>query len=149
MIQRKQSLLLLLSVLLFISTYYFPFGNFNENALHSYKVLNAEGVEVEGINHYFFAIPLSIAATITMLSIFLYSNRQRQMNIVRITFILFAASFVLMALYIADTGKQFSGLEFKIGPSFFFPFASFFLNMLALRLIRKDDKRIKSVDRIR
>jgi len=146
MLQRKQSLFLAVSVILFVITYYFPFGKFADAEMQSYHLVVA-GNELPSVSTYYFAVPLSIAATLTLISIFLYGNRQRQMMLVRLTFIFFAVSFALLALYTMDAQKQFSGFSF--GLSFFLPFISFFLNMLALRAIRSDEKLVRSVDRIR
>ncbi len=149
MIQRKQTLFLLLSVLVFIATYYFPFGKFGGNELHSYSVLDSTGAVNDQIQNYYFALPLSIAATLTLVSIFLYGNLKRQMTVVRFSFILFTLSVVLLAFYIRSAASIFSGESFAPGISFYLPFVSSFLNMYALRLMRKDEKLIKSVDRIR
>jgi hypothetical protein len=149
MIQRIQSVFLLLSVVLFTATYYFPFGTFDEISLHSYGALDGNGIPIPEIQHYFFAIPMSLAALFSLGAIFLYGNRQRQMAIIRFTFILFALSFVLLAFYIANAGNTMEDRSFAFGSSFFLPFISFFLNMLAVRAIKKDEQLVKSVDRIR
>lgn len=149
MIQRKQTLFLLLSVLLFAATYYFPFGQFNGNTLHNYQTLAGDGTAVSGIQNYYFSIALSVAALITLISIFLYSNRPRQMAILRLSFIFFAAGFALLAMYIMNAGEAFAGTTFEFGVSFFLPFAALFLNLLALRAIRKDENKVRSMDRIR
>lgn len=149
MLQRKQTLFLLLSVILYSITYYFPYGQYGSNLLLSYRAVDSNNTMISGISTYYFAIPLSIAATITLISIFLYGNRQRQMGTVRLTFIFFAVSFVLLSLYMMKAQNAFPDESIKPGISFFLPFGSFFLNMFALRAIRKDDQLVKSVDRIR
>lgn len=148
MIQRKQSLFLLLSVLLFAATYYFPFGTLPSYELFAYRTLEVQGALMEGVQHYYFAMPMSIAATITLMAIFMYGKRQRQMAVIRLTFVLYAISFVLMVLYFMNAAQIF-GDGFKPGISFFLAFASFFLNILAVRAIKQDDRLVKSADRIR
>lgn len=149
MIQRKQTLFLLASVLLFLSTFAFPFGTLGSNVLHNYKVIAADGSTVEGITNYSFSIPLAIASILSAAAIFLHQNRQRQMAAVRLSFIFYAVSFALMSLYILDAAKVLSTESFSIGVSFFFPFGAFFSNLIALRAIRKDEQLVKSLDRIR
>jgi|694.fasta_scaffold10007_12 hypothetical protein len=149
MIQRKQSIFLLTSVVLFALTFAFPFGKVGEIALHNYAALNSEGLRTEGISHYFFSATLSVAAVISMISIFLYNNRQQQMSVLRLSFIFFAASFALLALYIKSATAVIQGNGFSFGISFFLPFGSFLMNMLALRSIRKDEQLVKSLDRLR
>jgi phosphatidylserine synthase len=149
MIQRKQSIFLLLSVLVFIATYYFSFGSFGNNTLATYRVSDASGAEVSNINTYFFGVPFSLAATLTLVSMFMYKSLQRQMAMIRFTFILFTISAVLLVFYIRSASVVLNGENFTPGISFFLLFVCIFLNMYALRLIRKDDKLLKSVDRIR
>lgn len=149
MIQRKQTIFLAASVVLFLSTFGFPFGTIGANELHNYKVIAADGTGVAGINTYYFSIPLAIASLISAYAIFLYNNRQRQMATVRITFIFYAASFALMSMYILDAVKVLNSDSFALGISFFLPFGSFFCNLIALRGIRKDEQLIKSLDRLR
>lgn len=148
MIQRKQTVYLFLSVLLFAATYYFPFGMLQTYELFAYHTRDAQGGMLDDVQNYSFAVPMSIAATITLLSIFMYNNRQRQMAVIRLTFILYAISFVLMTLYFMNASKIL-GDGFRPGISFFIAFVAFFLNILAVRSIKKDDRLVKSVDRIR
>jgi hypothetical protein len=149
MIQRKQTLFLAASVVLFLSTFAFPFGTIGTFELHNYKVIAADGSAVEGISTYYFSIPMAIASIVSAFAIFLYSNRQRQMAAVRISFIFYAASFALMSLYIMQAVNVISTESFEFGISFFLPFAAFFSNMIALRGIRKDEQLVKSLDRLR
>lgn len=149
MIQRKQTLFLAASVILFLSTFAFPFGTIGTHELHNYKVISTDGTAVEGISTYYFSIPLAIASIISAYAIFLYNNRQRQMAVVRMSFIFFAASFALMSMYIMDAMNVIQEGEFALGVSFFLPFAAFFSNLIALRGIKKDEQLIKSLDRLR
>jgi hypothetical protein len=54
-----------------------------------------------------------------------------------------------MSLYILDAVKVLVDAPFSTGVSFFFPFAAFFSNLIALRGIKKDEQLIKSLDRLR
>jgi hypothetical protein len=149
MIQRKQTLFLAASVVLFLSTFGFPFGTLGTNELHNYKVIASDGHAIEGISTYYFSIPLAIASLISAYAIFLYNNRQKQMAIVRMSFIFYAASFALMSLYVLAAVKVLSPEKFELGISFFLPFAAFFSNLIALRGIKKDEQLVKSLDRLR
>ena len=115
LVERKQSLFLAASVFLFLSTFGFPLGTIGTNELHNYKVISADGTAVEGINTYYFSIPLAIASLISAYAIFLYNNRQRQMAIVRLSFIFYAASFAPLRLYIMNAVKEFEGTTFSWG----------------------------------
>lgn len=149
MIQRKQTLFLIASVLLFLTTFGFPFGTIGTFELHNYKVIAADGSAVEGVSTYYFSIPLAFASLISAYAIFLFGNRRRQMAVVRISFIFYAISFALMSLYLMSAAKVITDNSLSPGISFFLPFAAFFSNLIALRAIRKDEQLVKSVDRIR
>jgi hypothetical protein len=149
MIQRKQTIFLLISVVLFALTFLFPFGKIGDIELHNYAAVDPTGVKTEGISHYFFSVCLSVAAIISLISIFLYKNRHQQMTVLRLSFIFFAASFALLALYIKSATTVINQHAFSFGISFFLPFGSFFMNMFALRGIRKDEQLVKSLDRLR
>jgi hypothetical protein len=149
MIQRKQTLFLAASVILFLSTFAFPFGTIGMHELHNYKVISSDGSSVPGISTYYFSIPLAVASIISAYAIFLFSNRKRQMAVVRISFIFYAASFALLSMYIMSAVAVIGGDIFHFGISFFLPFIAFFCNMIALRGIRKDEQLVKSLDRLR
>lgn len=149
MIQRKQTLFLIASVLLFLTTFGFPFGTLGSYELHNYKVIAADGSAVEGVSTYYFSIPLAIATLISAYSIFLYGNRQRQMAVVSISFIFYSISIALMSLYLMSASRIIAESELSLGISFFLPIAAFFSNLIALRAISKDEQLVKSVDRIR
>lgn len=149
MIQRKQSIYLLLSIAAFVASYFFPFGQFAQHELYAYHAKDLFGTPVEGINHFWFHAPYAVAALVSAVVIFLYGNRPKQMAVLRLTFILFAASFALMAFYIRGAASVLNDTDFMPGVSFILVFFSFLLNMLALRSIKKDEMLVRSVDRIR
>jgi Kef-type K+ transport system membrane component KefB len=136
--------------MLFAVTSYFPFVSSDIFEIRSYEVKALDNQITLDISTYYFIVPMALAAAISLFAIFLYSNRQRQMATVRVTFILYAISFALMALCIKDSQKLLTNNDqLSLGIAFFSPFLSLLLNLLALRAIRKDDKLVKSVDRIR
>lgn len=150
MLQRIQTIYLLISVMLFAVTSYFPFVSSDVFEIRSYGVKTLNNQITLDISTYYFIVPMALAAAISLFAIFLYSNRQRQMATVRVTFILYAISFALLALCIKDSQKLLTNDDpLSLGIAFFSPFLSFLLNLLALRAIRKDERLVKSVDRIR
>lgn len=150
MLQRVQTIFLLISVMLFAVTSYFTFASGDLFEVRSYGIRSLDGQTMEDVSTYYFILPMALAAAITLFAIFMFGNRQRQMAFVRITFILYAISFALLALCIKDCQTLLTPTDnFTLGVSFYTPFVSLILNMLALRAIRKDDKLVRSVDRIR
>jgi hypothetical protein len=136
--------------MLFAVTSYFPFVSSDIFEIRSYGVKALNNQITLDISTYYFIVPMALATAISLFAIFLYSNRQRQMAIVRVTFILYAISFALLALCIKDSQKLLTNNDqLSLGIAFFSPFLSLLFNLLALRAIRKDDKLVRSVDRIR
>jgi hypothetical protein len=153
MIQRIQTLFLLVSTVALVVSYFIPFGSFSEGIqlleLRSYGIKSQEGVYLDTVSTWWFHIPLSLVIVANLWTLFLYNDRRRQILILKLTFLLFAISFVLLSMYIHDAGKAYSEIEMKPGISVILLFVGLALNWLAARAIRKDEELIRSVDRIR
>ncbi|MDQ3393798.1 MAG: DUF4293 domain-containing protein [Bacteroidota bacterium] len=100
---------------------------------------------------YYIAIVSILAALVAFYSIFKYKNRLTQMKLGALNSLLMAA--VLgVSLYIATSyGNPMLRPEvegsYKLG--FFFPAFALIFNVLSNRFIRRDEKLVRSVDRIR
>jgi hypothetical protein len=81
----------------------------------------------------------------SLIAIFLYKNRKMQM---RITLITLLVSLLNLGLYFAETQKYVPG-EGKFDLSAVFAIFIPILLFLAIRGIRKDEKLVKSLDRLR
>lgn len=150
MLQRIQTIYLLVSIIFFGFTNFFPIASGNLFELYTYGIFAIGGEPITEISTYYFILPMALAAGLTVLAIFLFNNRKNQMAVVRLTFVLYAISFALLAFCIKDCQQLLVNDEsMSLRTSFYTPFISLLLNMLALRAIRKDDKLIRSVDRIR
>lgn len=138
MIQRKQTLWLLLVTVAAFLTLKFPFytGNVLENNLPVFKSLTAR---------YNIAITiLSVAVgVIALITIFLYNDRKRQLWISVANLLL---SIVVIVLYYMQT-KGFIDGTYSI--TALFTLIIPVLLIMAIAGIRKDEKLIKSVDRLR
>ena len=88
----------------------------------------------------------SIAIILLIVEIFSYKNRLKQMRIAIGISFLMSLNLVLMTFLIVDLQSEFEG-SFGIG---IFVFAlAMLLNILARRFIQKDEKLVRSVDRLR
>ena len=91
-----------------------------------------------------------VAAVIAIFSIFQFKNRLNQMKLGALNSLLMAATLGLSYynIYQSETviSPQTQG-AFLIG--FFMPVGAMILNMASNRFIRKDEKLVKSIDRIR
>lgn len=139
MIQRKQSLWLLLTVIIASLTLKLPFFTGNvlaADATKTYQILNAQ------YNLIILILTIVIAA-FSLFIIFLYKDRNRQMLFCVFNLLL---SFLLIYLYYKQTQLFFNGaLSISALLVIVIPLTLIF----ALSGIYKDEKLIKSVDRIR
>lgn len=153
MLQRIQSIYLTVSLFLSVLTFFIPIGyltdGVTEMQLTPYGMKDVSGQTMSDVSSYFFYIPLTLAITAIIISIFSFNHRSSQMKWVRLTFILFACAIALMALYIKEAVSVHSALSYQLGIGLALPILSVVFNRLALNAIKKDEDLVKSVDRIR
>ena len=139
MIQRKQSLWFLLSAIVSFLSITFPFYTGNKIATDlskNYQVLNAQ------LELLILILTIGVG-TVSLIIIFLYKERKKQMLF---TFLNLILSLLLIFLYYSETKKFIDGaLSMSAILVFINPIALIF----AFFGIYKDEKLIKSVDRIR
>ena len=141
MIQRIQSLWLFLAAASFFFVFKFPIasGKTNQNTI-------SELFAASSLLLFIVAILLGIIALVT---IFLFKNRSTQKNLIWLG-ILLDIVFIVMMYFQMETLKSNPLLvnqTFKIGA--IFPIIYIILMVMAYSGIRKDEKLIKSVDRLR
>ena len=91
-----------------------------------------------------------LAAVVALFEIFKYSNRLTQMKLGAMNALLMAGSLGLSAYVTFQLDKVVNPAaqgEYKLG--FFLPCIALILNILANRFIRRDEKLVRSVDRLR
>lgn len=95
---------------------------------------------------------LAVAITaLPFIAIFLFGNRSRQKTIVWLSMVLtigFVAATLMLIGNITDTGSS-APISGTYRAGFVLPVLSFIFHILALRGIRKDQKLVKSLDRLR
>ncbi|MDD2612149.1 MAG: DUF4293 domain-containing protein [Bacteroidales bacterium] len=152
MIQRIQSLYLLLITALLIAVLFLPFGFLQTPAeMYEYTAFSIQQVltgEVYALPVWILAAVLIISAALSFLTIFLYKKRKVQIRLclcnelVLVLFYLIYAIFLFM--FISKTGAE---NETCFGMAL--PLISIILNYMAVIAIRKDEALVKSWDRIR
>lgn len=160
MIQRKQTLFLLLAALLALCTWLFPIATYQSPGdvyeLMTYGLYTADGVEVPDATPKMpFSIVLTILGLALFACIFMYSNRKRQIRFVRGTYLLVLA--IIAFMFIADNSVQSylrssgpSGLvDHQYGVSFIMPIIALILTFMADKAINSDEKLVRSMDRLR
>ncbi len=139
MIQRIQTLWLTLASLVALATLRFAFYTGNKTDASLTKTF----VELTAVNNFLLLILTVAVAVISLIVIFLYKDRKMQM---RLTLLSLGISLLSIYLYFRETTKFTEGkLALTSVLTFFIPI---FL-VLAIRGIYKDDKLIKSADRLR
>jgi Domain of unknown function (DUF4293) len=143
MIQRKQTLYLLLASIFTGSTYYI-------------ELWKATGVN----QHFLFKIASDllslicyvIAVTASFITIFFYNNRKKQINIclsALLTNMLFIFVIVFQIHQMKNNMTLANAAESAYSPFIVLPFISLILIFMAGIAIRKDEKLVKSLDRLR
>ena len=138
MIQRQQSLWLLLAAVASFLSFKFPFyaGNILENNMSRFE-------ELEGGSSLFLMVLTGASVLIPAITIFLYKDRKTQFKLA-IGGILIAV--ILLILYFSEL-KKFTNGNFAL--TAIFVFAILVGYIMAARGIWKDEKLVKSLDKLR
>ena len=161
MIQRIQSLYLLLASIAMAMTLHFPLASVvigsDEILLRAYEVT---GIPAQGSTMWIFICIIVMLALPTVLSaviIFLYKNRMLQIRLCVSEIVLLVGSLACTAIFCwrmteAITAlPQYQGVEmvFKLGWPSIMPVIAIIFVVLALRGVAKDEALVRSLDRIR
>lgn len=138
MIQRKQTLWLLLATAAAVLTFMFPFGKGNE-------INNRDAASIDitpGSN--FFILILSIASVaISVITIFFFKDRKLQMKLALLGLVI---AIIVFALYILEYSKLYNNDPYLWA---LFPLSVIVFYFLAYKGIRSDEKLVKSLDKLR
>lgn len=152
MIQRIQSVYLLISFLVLSLMLFFPLGMIDTHTyvVHRYDAFTINVVETdELIVHTFpIAVLAGISALISLITIFLYKKRMVQKRLGVLNILLLIGLIVLLYVY----PNYLSGLDimmvnYKVLAAM--PIIAIILTLLANRAIQKDENLVRSADRIR
>ena len=165
MIQRIQSLWLLLASLLACLLFFFPVATFTPDPQYANAHAVIFGFYAYGLDYspafsemlnglyapllkYTLIAVVLVCAVTPFVTIFMYRNRPRQIQLSRLTMLLNAAlmvAFFLLSDFFAK--EKLSLVNYGIG--IYIPIAALVLLWLSIRFIKKDDKLVRSADRIR
>jgi cytochrome bd-type quinol oxidase subunit 2 len=144
MIQRIQTVYLFLASICLALVYFFGLWNCN---------INVEGNQITSslkvAEHLPLLVLLAINFGLTLLSIFFFKNRRKQ---ILYSFLSIATiiGFLCLCLYFINLMKKKSELiSSSYSLAILLPFLAIVLIVLAIWNIRKDEKLIKSLDRLR
>ncbi|MBT9392137.1 DUF4293 domain-containing protein [Hymenobacter sp. NST-14] len=158
MIQRIQSVFLLLLALAMLSVLFLPIWSKSDPASQQTVVLTATQLAFEKANAGA-AAPISAwpiaalaaaSAAVALLEIFQFRNRFNQLKLGMLNFLLIVGT-IGAGFYYSGVGEQLVNIKmpgtFEAG--FYLPTLALLLNLLASRFIRRDERLVRSMDRLR
>lgn len=155
MIQRIQSLFLLISTILIASLFFIPLAKllsvssvtFDINFNGIFDISKNIKIETDTITIF---ILLSIILIISLFSLFFYKKRILQIRLIVFN-ILLLFGLVFLVYFISFQALKEIEAEILVFSSAitYIPIISIIFNLMAIRNIKKDEKLVKSYDRIR
>jgi len=149
MIQRKQTIWLLLATLSILLTFLLPYGIHTESALETTAILQTD---LNSKSNTMLMSLTILSATVSFFTIFLYSNRKLQMRL-SILSIFLSMGVLACQIYISrsvDGNKLAIGV---LGANIYLglaaPVIAIAFLMLAYNGIKKDEKLVRDSDRLR
>lgn len=152
MIQRIQSIYLVLAGLFPAFTFFVPLVVFSNETLNftmtdlGYNV--AEGTEMASRHPYGLMVWAVCALVLSVVAIFGFKNRKKQMKQVKwgmMMNVLWYVAFIAYAFSVKS--RTATELGFEVGC--LFPLLSFLLQFVAYKAIKRDDDLVRAADRIR
>ncbi len=157
MIQRKQTIYLILSLLAFILLFVFPFANFQlgTEVTCNISILKIQNMEYFTKLNYMFVIMqvlVTLFLSLTGVAIFMYKKRPLQIRLCAFAFI----TNILMIGAMFLTGNRIE-TEMKLAENMpvnyllpaYIPLFTLLLIVMAQRAIRKDEVMVQSLNRLR
>ena len=147
MIQRIQTVYLVLVAALLIATMCLPIGFFSDTAgEHAFKSLGVEVYSTYQSTWGLFGI-LLLGSIIAIVTVLLFKNRMLQIRMCTFN------SLLLVGFYLAFIAFYFAlktdENTFRIGWALCLPLISIILNIMAIRAIGRDEVMVKAADRLR
>lgn len=155
MIQRVQSIWLLLATLTLICMLFLPLitKNVNETEYSIYTTglhQSLQGASGSGIKIELSIVPMALniaAALFCFVSIFLFRNRSMQKKVILVAILIIIALCILCGINAQQLPGGISGTSVEAGT--FLPLVAALFSLLAIRGIRKDEQLLRSADRLR
>ena len=147
MIQRIQSIYLMISVILIGLLFALPFAEIaKEGAVF---LFNFQGVLLDGIvkqSGITISILIVILMALHIYALISYKKRLLQISVIKYSIVVLLGLLGTFAFY---TAYSYNGAQISYKISMVFPLIAIVLDYLAIRGIRSDEALIRSIDRIR
>ncbi len=156
MIQRKQTIFLLLVIIASAASFFFPLAEFI-GAKESIVlfVQNAHSLVPDSAfnKNSYFSLPLLSATGFVMLfslvAIFSFKKRKVQMQIIKVCILVEVIFIGLFFFYYVHTLEQLTGGSAEYKTAVFMPLVALVFLVLAYRGVLHDEKLVRSADRLR
>lgn len=146
MIQRIQSIFLLIAVLAFGSLFYLPFAETQK----AYEDFLADSVFTL-LDSTVLTIIVILGILATFIAIFVFKNRIFQIRLVWISIVLgiLIPNVAGLQFYLQTDEVGLANVNYSMGFGLFIPLIIIIVLLMAKRNIKKDEKLVKSMDRLR
>lgn len=145
MIQRIQSIFLFLASAAFFGLFAFPFATSTKPMKNFFSdmVYNVQ-------DHVALLVIVGLTGLLSLVNIFLFKNRPLQIRIGYLIISLGILIPIVAALLMMNDGTPVKpSAEVNDGFGLYLPFIGIIFSILAVRFIKKDNKLVKSMDRLR
>ena len=155
MIQRLQSIFLFLSFAVGAAALFLPVAHFYKG--FAFPVDIDQLLQKDNIPFLVSGGLIKVAAFISLIAIFLFKKRKRQINVIRFAQVLLVGLFFysIFLFYpfefnnIAEQGWPLIDAYLTKHFAIFLPFVMYFFNASAIQYIKSDEKLVRSMDRLR
>lgn len=154
MIQRIQTLYLLLIVVLTSLTLFLPLAWFGNEAgqftLYAFALKNGAGEAVQST--IYMGVLLALTCALPLVTAFLFKRRMLQLRLCVAELVLLLGAAAMEAVYYFLSCRVFSDIEFHtqgFRPAIALPLVCLLFAFLAARAIFRDELLVRSLDRIR
>ncbi len=157
MIQRIQTVYLLLAVAALGAMFYFPLATFiggdkDQLIMYIYELVSKVPDSSPAVPSFFIYPGLalvSLSLLFSFIAIFLFKNRKMQLKLVRLVVILILGFIAAFFFYYAVELEKISGISATYEIGAYLPLVAFVFLVLAYRGIMSDEKLIRSSERLR
>ena len=147
MIQRIQSIFLLVASACSFALFGFPFASVDKTVANSALFSNDTVYNLS--DNMALLIVYVIAGLLAFGAIFLFKNRNQQKSIARVAAVFNLIGIVLAVVFFMKDSVMDSGVTPNDGLGLYTPIIGFVLILLAVRAIGKDEALVRGMDRLR
>jgi hypothetical protein len=150
MLQRIQTVYLILSTIALTLTIWMPFASFDKSGSISTFTIFGLSTTTEDINSWFpYYVVIGLSVALSLFAITQFKNRKRQLNLGKINYLLLLATIVMLFLDTDNVAQKLFVEKIQYGFGMYLPVVALAFTFLANRSIKKDEDLVKSVERLR